>query len=344
MTAASFDLRAHLAAGQAIPAHPLALDAAGHLDERSQRALTRYYAAAGAGGVAVGVHTTQFAIREHGLLEPVLALAAETLNELESAGRGARMARIAGVCGPTKQAVAEAALARDHGYHAALLSYGGWGNASDDALLAHARAVGDVLPVFGFYLQPAVGGRPLGHDFWCRFAAIEQVVAIKIAPFDRYATLDVVRAVGDAGRNDVSLYTGNDDSIVADLLTVFPNGRRMAGGLLGQWAVWTRRAVELVEEIKTREAEAPAGRWLARAAALTEANAAIFDAANRFAGCIAGIQEVLYRQGLLRSTRCLDARDVLSPGQADAITRVCAAHAELRDDEFVQAHLEDWRR
>lgn len=343
MRAAAFDLRAHLAEGHAIPAHPLALDAAGRLDERYQRALTRYYADAGAGGVAVGVHTTQFAIRDHGLLEPVLALAAETLDEIESGGR-APMARIAGVCGPTKQAVAEAALARDRGYHAALLSYGGWGDAGDDALLAHARAVGEVLPVFGFYLQPAVGGRPLGYDFWCRFATIEQVVAIKIAPFDRYATLDVVRAVGDAGRRDVALYTGNDDSIVADLLTIFPNGRRMAGGLLGQWAVWTRRAVEILQEIRTHDADAPATRWLARAAALTEANAAIFDAANRFAGCIAGIQEVLYRQGLLRSTRCLDARDVLSAGQADAITRVCAEHPELRDDEFVRAHLDDWLR
>lgn len=343
MSAASFDLRAHLAAGQAIPAHPLALDAAGRLDERYQRALTRYYGAAGAGGIAVAVHTTQFAIREHGLLEPVLALAADTLDEIEAGGR-ARMARIAGVCGPTKQAVSEAALARDRRYHAALVSYGGWGDASDDALLAHARAVGDVLPVFGFYLQPAVGGRPLGYDFWRRFAALDQVVAIKIAPFDRYATLDVVRAVGDSGRSDVALYTGNDDSIIADLLTVFPNGRRMAGGLLGQWAVWTRRAVELVQEIKTQDAAFPAPQWLARAAALTEANAAIFDAANRFAGCIAGIQEVLHRQGLLRSTRCLDARDVLSPGQADAITRVCAAHPELRDDDFVQAHLDDWLR
>ena len=343
MSRAPFDLRAHLASGQVIPAHPLALDAAGRLDERSQRALTRYYASAGAGGVAVGVHTTQFAIREHGLLEPVLALAAEALDELEADGRS-RLARVAGVCGPTKQAVAEAALARERGYHAALVSYGGWRDAGNDALLAHARAVGAVLPVFGFYLQPTVGGRPLGYDFWRRFAALDEVVAIKVAPFDRYATWDVVRAVGDAGRRDVALYTGNDDSIIVDLLTTFPNGMRMAGGLLGQWAVWTRRAVELVHEIRTDGAEGRASRWLARAAALTDANAAIFDAANRFAGCIAGIQEVLYRQGLLRSTRCLDARDVLSPGQADAITRAAAAHPELHDDEFVQAHRDEWLR
>ena len=343
MSAPSFDVRGHLAAGQVIPAHPLALDTEGRLDERHQRALTRYYAAAGAGGVAVGVHTTQFAIRDHGLLEPVLAIAAEALRELEARGHP-RLARVAGVCGPTTQAVAEAALARDHGYDAALVSYGGWARARDDELLSHARAVGAVLPVFGFYLQPAVGGRPLGYEFWRRFAALDAVVAIKIAPFDRYATWDVVRAVGDAGRRDVALYTGNDDSIVADLLTTFPNGLRMAGGLLGQWAVWTRRAVELVHEIRTRSADASASQWLARAAALTDANAAIFDAAHAFRGCIAGIQHVLYGQGLLRSTRCLDARDSLSRGQAEAITRVRAAHPELVDDDFVRTHLDEWLR
>ncbi|MGH7649732.1 MAG: dihydrodipicolinate synthase family protein [Gemmatimonadaceae bacterium] len=343
MSTAPFDLRAHLLAGQAIPAHPLALNTDGRLDERYQRALTRYYASAGAGGVAVGVHTTQFAIREHGLLEPVLALAADTLDVLESDGR-APMARVAGVCGLTGQAVAEAALARDLGYHAALVSYAGWGDAGDDALLAHARAVGDILPVFGFYLQPAVGGRPLGYDFWRRFAALECVAAIKVAPFNRYATWDVVRAVGDAGRRDVAIYTGNDDSIVADLLTEFPNGVRMAGGLLGQWAVWTQRAVDLLRETKTRAASTSAVHWLARGAALTDANAAIFDASNGFAGCIAGIQEVLFRQGLLRSTRCLDARDVLSRGQAEAITRVSTAYPDLLDDQFVCEHLDEWLR
>lgn len=343
MSAAAFDLRGHLLAGQAIPAHPLALDGNGRLDERHQRALTRYYASAGAGGVAVGVHTTQFAIREHGLLEPVLSLAADTLDALESDGR-APMARVAGVCGLTGQAVAEAALARDRGYHAGLVSYAGWGDASDDALLDHARAVGDVIPVFGFYLQPAVGGRPLGYDFWRRFAELDCVAAIKIAPFNRYATWDVVRAVGDARRRDLALYTGNDDSIVADLLTEFPNGLRMSGGLLGQWAVWTRRAVDLLRETKTREPGASVSHWFARAAALTDANAAIFDAAGGFAGCIAGIQEVLFRQGLLRSTRCLDARDVLSRGQAEAITRVSTAYPDLLDDEFVCEHLDEWLR
>lgn len=343
MTAVSFDVRAHLLAGQVIPAHPLALDAAGHLDERHQRALTRYYASAGAGGIAVGVHTTQFAIRDHGLLEPVLSLAADTLDALESDGR-TRMARVAGVCGLTGRAVAEAALARDRGYHAGLVSYAGWSAADDDALLAHARAVGEIIPVFGFYLQPAVGGRPLGYDFWRRFAELECVAAIKIAPFNRYATWDVVRAVGDAGRHDVALYTGNDDSIVTDLLTEFPNGRRMCGGLLGQWAVWTRRAVDLLRAVKIGDGNQTARQWLRRAAALTDANAAIFDAANGFAGCIAGIQEVLFRQGLLRSTRCLDSRDVLSRGQAEAITRVCTAYPELMDNDFVCEHLDDWLR
>jgi dihydrodipicolinate synthase/N-acetylneuraminate lyase len=236
-------LRAHLLAGQVIPAHPLALTAERRLDERRQRALTRYYLAAGAGGIAVGVHTTQFAIRDskHGLLEPVLALARETVRtELARAPRP--FVTIAGAVGRTRQAVAEAELARRLGYDAVLLSLGAWRDDSDDAVLAHCREVAAVLPLFGFYLQPAVGGRVLGYGFWRRFADMEQVVAIKIAPFNRYQTLEVVRAVADAGRDDIALYTGNDDSIVADLLTPFPTARgerRIVGGLLGQWAVWT---------------------------------------------------------------------------------------------------------
>lgn len=325
-----------------IPAHPLALDGNGRLDERHQRALTRYYLDAGAGGIAVGVHTTQFAIREHGLLEPVLALAAGTAADAVARGR-APVACIAGVCGRTPQAVREATLAHRHGYHAALLSLAGWDDAGDDALLAHCREVADILPLFGFYLQPAVGGRALGYGFWRRFAELERVVAIKIAPFSRYATLDVVRAVRDAGRGDIALYTGNDDSIIVDLLTPFPGGARIVGGLLGQWAVWSRRAVAMLAELRAASAGgAPADVWLARAAALTDANAAIFDAAHGFAGCIAGIQDVLFRQGLLSSRRCLDPRDVLSPGQREEIDRVCRVYPELRDDDFVHAHLDDW--
>lgn len=342
-------LRAHLLAGQVIPAHPLALDAHRRLDERHQRALTRYYVAAGAGGVAVAVHTTQFAIRDprHALLEPVLALAAATVRE----AAGPRfVATIAGVCGATDQAMREARLARDLGYHAALLSLAGWGGATDDVLMAHCREVAQVLPLVGFYLQPAVGGRPLGYGFWRAFAEIPEVVAIKIAPFDRYRTLDVVRAVGDAGRTDIALYTGNDDAIVLDLLARLPTrggapAPRIVGGLLGQWAVWTRRAVEMLDALRAeRDAPRVDARWLARAAALTDANGAIFDAAHGFTGCIPGIHEILARQGLLATTHCLDPAETLSPGQHAEIDRVVAAYPELADDDFVRAGLDEWLR
>lgn len=325
-------LRAHLLSGQVIPAHPLALDASRHLDEERQRGLTRYYIDAGAGGIAVGVHTTQFAIREHGLLAPVLSLAAETTRE--ELGRAPRpFALIAGAIGRTEQAVSEAKLAREHGYHAVLLSLGAWREEPDDEILTHCRAVAKVLPLFGFYLQPAVGGRLLSYDFWRKFAEIPALVAIKIAPFNRYQTLDVVRAVVDAGRDDVALYTGNDDSILVDLLTTFPGKRRIVGGLLGQWAVWTRRAVAMLEEIKRIPPGAPIDpTWLTRAAALTDANAAVFDVAHNFAGCIPGIHEVLRRQGLLDGTWCLHPDEVLSPRQSAEIDRVMAAYPEMTDD------------
>jgi dihydrodipicolinate synthase/N-acetylneuraminate lyase len=338
------DLRAHLLAGQVIPAHPLALDGARRLDERHQRALTRYYVATGAGGIAVGVHTTQFDIRrpEHALLEPVLELASCTANDaLAAAPRP--FVKIAGVCGPTRQAEYEACLACDLGYHAGLLSLAAWRDATEVAMLEHCRAIAEIIPVVGFYLQPAVGGRPLGYDFWRAFAEIPNVVAIKIAPFDRYRTLDVVRAVSDSGRRDVALYTGNDDSIIVDLLTRFPNGLRIVGGLLGQWAVWTQRAVELLREVQAAYDEPTVNaRWLTRAAALTDANGAIFDARHGFAGCIPGIHEVLRRQGLLRGTWCLDPAEVLSPGQAAEIDRVTAAYPGLTDDAFVREHLDEW--
>ncbi len=335
-----------------IPAHPLALTADRKLDERHQRALTRYYIASGAGGIAVGVHTTQFQIRDpkHGLLAPVLALAAETTtDELRAHSRD--FARIAGVVGDTAQAVAEARLAHDFGYDAVLLSLGALREASEDRLLEHCRAVAAVMPLFGFYLQPAVGGRVLSYEFWCGFAEIEQVVAIKIAPFNRYQTLDVVRALADAGRTDVALYTGNDDQIMLDLLTRFPsfNGGvtppRIAGGLLGQWAVWTRCAVEMLEEIRVaRDAPSLDARWLTRAAALTDANGALFDVRHAFAGCIAGLHEVLRRQRLLAGIWCLDPNEGLSPGQLEEINRVLRAHPELTDDAFVAANVDEWLR
>ena len=346
------DIRSHLARGHVIPAHPLALTAARTLDERHQRALTRYYVAAGAGGIAVGVHTTQFQIRDpkHGLLAPVLTLAAESATEALRADPRP-FARIAGVCGDTKQALAEARLAHDLGYDAALLSLGALHEAPEPRLLEHCRAIGEVLPLFGFYLQPAVGGRVLRYEFWRAFAEIPQVIAIKIAPFNRYQTLDVVRAVADSGRTDISLYTGNDDQIVLDLLTPFPPlgssdcVPRIVGGLLGQWAVWTHRAVETLDEIHAaRNATSIDSGWLTRAAALTDANGALFDVRHAFAGCIAGLHEILRRQRLLAGIWCLDPDEGLSPGQRDEIDRVVRTHPELTDDEFVSANVDAWLR
>jgi hypothetical protein len=335
-----------------IPACPLALTAERRLGERRQRALVRYYLDAGATGLAVGVHTTQFAIRDPkiDLYRPVLKLVAAEIDRRESDAAG-RVVRIAGVCGPTAQALAEAELARQCGYHAGLLSLGALTNASESELLDHCRRVAELLPVVGFYLQPAVGGRVLPYSFWRRFAEIENVVAVKIAPFNRYQTLDVVRAVAEAGRDDVALWTGNDDNIVMDLLIPFrfqtdrgPVERRMTGGLLGQWAVWTRRAVELVQECHRLTAAGAAipAEMLRRNVELTDANAAVFDAANGFAGCIAGIHEVLRRQGLLEGIWCLDPAETLGPGQAAQIDRVCRAYPHLTDDEFVRDNLDRW--
>lgn len=342
-------LRKYLLAGQVLPAHPLALTPRRALDERRQCALTRYYVDAGAGGVAVGVHTTQFAIREHGMYRSVLELAAIAAREwLRSPTR--TFALIAGVTGERRQAVDEAEMARALGYHAVLLSLGGLGATTDTALLRHVRAVAEVMPVIGFYLQPAVGGRVLGYEFWREFAEIPNIVAIKIAPFNRYQTLDVVRAVVEAGRDDVALYTGNDDHIVVDLLTPFEfqvGGRRVTrhivGGLLGQWAVWTRRAVQLLDSVKrARRSATLDSSWLARASSLTDANSAIFDPRHDFAGCIPGIHEILRRQGLMRGTWCLDPKEKLSAGQLREIDRVTQAYPELTDDEFVRENLDRW--
>jgi dihydrodipicolinate synthase/N-acetylneuraminate lyase len=337
--------------GLVIPAHPLALTTGRKLDERRQRALTRYYLAAGAGGLAVGVHTTQFAIREqkHGLLRPVLELAARTVRE-QTAGAG-QPVLIAGLCGRTPQAAHEAELARELGYHVGLLSLGALREATERELIAHCRTVARVIPLMGFYLQPAAGGRLLPFGFWRRFAEIPNVIAVKIAPFNRYQTLDVVRAVAEAGRaGDIALYTGNDDHILLDLVTEFvvPSARgeqrlRIVGGLLGQWACWTKRAVELLERCKQlRRARTVPSELLTSAEQLTDANAAIFDAAHGFAGCIAGIHEVLRRQGLLANGLCLDPHERLCPGQAAEITRVSAAYPQLTDDDFVRENLDGW--
>ena len=318
--------------GVVIPAHPLALTAERKLDERRQVALTRYYCDAGAGGIAVGVHTTQFAIREVGLYRPVLELAA-------AAASGRPLVKVAGICGATPQAVAEAAVAREAGYDLGLLSLAALKDAADVELLAHCCTVAAEIPLFGFYLQPAVGGRALSYEFWRRFCEIEAVAAIKVAPFNRYQTLDVVGAVAASGRaGEIALYTGKDDNIIPDLLTHF------CGGLLGQWAVWTRRAVELLERIHCCRAAGGAGiaGLLAESAALTDANAALFDARNGFAGCIAGIHEILRRQGLLAGRWCLDPLEDLSPGQMAEIDRITAACPQLADDDFVRRNLDRW--
>ena len=345
------NLRAHLLAGHVIPAQPLALDRHRKFSEKHQRALTRYYVAAGSGGLAVGVHSTQFAIRdpEHNLFRPVLELAAQTVRaELAAAPRD--FALIAGICGQTPQAVAEAELALSFGYHAGLVSMAAFKTEPEDAIVAHVATLAKLIPVVGFYLQPAVGGRVFSYAFWRKFAEIPGVVAIKLAPFNRYQTIDVVRAVTDTGRDDLALYTGNDDTIVADLLTPFtfahqgkPVTRRIVGGLLGHWGVWTHAAVQLFRETQSA-AQQPefSARWLERAVAVTDMNAALFDAANRFHGCIPGILEVLRRQGLVETVHCLNPDEVLSPGQAEELTRVCHTYPELTDDAFVAQHLTRW--
>jgi len=345
-------VRKVLQKGAVIPAHPLALNAQRKLDERRQRALTRYYCEAGAGGIAVGVHTTQFAIRDPrvGLLEPVLKLAIETVRDCEAA-LAKRLMRIAGVCGGTAQALREAALACELGYHAGLLSLGALQEASESSLITHCRAVSDVIPLFGFYLQPAVGGRTLDYRFWREFLEIKNVVAIKVAPFNRYQTLDVARALAESGRHEeVVLYTGNDDNIVGDLMTKFSfpssHGRvaiRFTGGLLGHWAVWTRRAVELLEGVhRCHDGGSDSFELLSRSAEITDSNAVLFDAAHGFAGCIPGLHEILRRQGFLEGRWCLDPYEELSPGQLEEIDRVLRTYPHLTDDAFVAEHLTRW--
>lgn len=334
-------------AGCVIPAQPLALDENRRFLPRYQRALCRYYIDAGVGGIAVGVHSTQFAIRkpEIGLFEPVLSQTAQFIDRY-CARRGQPILKIAGICGRRDQALAEARFAVSCGYDAGLLSLAALRDDDIQALIDHCHAVADVLPVIGFYLQPNVGGRVLPYDFWRKFCDIDHVLGIKIAPFNRYCTLDVVRAVAESGR-DITLYTGNDDNIVVDLLTVYNiAGRRLRirGGLLGHWCCWTRRAVELLAEIQRlldSNAAIPP-ELLTRAAQITDCNAAFFDPAHAFAGCIPGIHEVLRRQGLLKGIWCLNPNETLSPGQADEITRVHDAYPHLHDDAFVANHLQHW--
>jgi hypothetical protein len=344
---------AALRRGLVIPAHPLALTANRKLDENHQRALTRYYCAAGAGGVAVGVHTTQFEIRDPkvGLYQPVLILAAETMDEF-TAQTGSAVVKIAGIVGPTSQAVAEAKFAVDNKYHLGLVSLGALREAENAKLISHLRSIAEIIPVMGFYLQPAVGGRGLDFKFWREVTEIENLLAIKISPFNRYQTLDVVRAVAESGRaNEIALYTGNDDNIVVDLLAKFSfekNGKtkHIVGGLLGHWAVWTKPAVALLNEIHrlVDSDKLIPGELLTRAQQITDANAAFFDPPHNFAGCIAGLHEVLRRQGLLAGRWTLNPNEDLSPGQMGEIDRVYQAYPHLHDDEFVAENLAAWLR
>ncbi len=347
------NVAAALREGLVIPATPLALNAQRQLDERHQRALFRYYIAAGAGGLAVAVHTTQFAIRhpKFALFKPILEIAKEEFN-LGDMLRKTPLVRIAGICGSTSQAIDEARLVREHGFHAGLLSLAAMKNATEDELIAHCRAVAEIIPVIGFYLQPAAGGRVLPFSFWRRFAEIENVVAVKIAPFNRYQTLDVVRAIMEAGRGDIALYTGNDDNIVLDLITPFRfqvdgqiRERRIIGGLLGHWSVWTGKAVELLKECHSfANQDTSLCRMLRLNTEVTDSNAAFFDAANGFAGCIAGLHEVLRRQGLLEGIWCLDPNEGLSRGQMQEIDRVYRCYPHLNDDAFVAEHRDEWLR
>ena len=340
-------IREHMLRGQVIPALPLALDRKRRWSERRQQAVMRYYIDAGVGGIAVGVHSTQFEIRDpkHALYRPVLSLAAQTIASWSTA-RTQPLIKIAGVCGLTPQAVAEATLARELGYNAGLLSLGAWSLSPEKAILKHCAAVAKEIPLIGFYLQPSVGGRLLSYRFWREFAEIPDVVAIKMAPFNRYQTLDVIRAVLESGRTDIALYTGNDDNIVVDLLTKFRFAgaeRFVVGGLLGQWGVWTERAVALLKEIKKARVKGKLDSvWLDRNAALTDVNAAVFDAANRFAGCIPGIHEILRRQGIFETAFCLNPHEKLSPGQSAELDRVAKDYPWLVDDAFVQKNLQRW--
>lgn len=344
------DTRKRLFEGIVIPAHPLALTADRALDEVRQAALTRYYIAAGAGGIAVGVHTTQFATRKQGMYEDILRISADTVDKHTG---DQPIIKVAGVIGPTAQALSEATLAASLGYDIGLVGLGGLNDWTENELIAHVEQIAQVIPVCGFYLQPSVGGRPLGYSFWRRMAEIDGVVAIKIAPFNRYQTIDVVRGVAESSRRaEIALYTGNDDNILPDLLTTYrfivdgvPVEKRIVGGLLGHWAVWTEKAVEQLEACHAAIASgdgAAISELLTKGIQVTDSNAAFFDTANNFRGCIAGLHEVLRRQGLFEGRWCLDPDEDLSPGQLEEIDRVHAAYPHLNDDALFAAHRHEW--
>ncbi len=342
------DVLAAVSRGVAIPAQVLALNEDRTFAPKYQRALCRYFIDCGAGGIAVGVHSTEFAIRdpEIGLFKPVLRETAGFIDEW-CHRQGKKILKVGGVCGRTGQALAEAGFEEECGYDAVLLSLAAFRSDTPEVMLEHCRKVAEVMPLIGFYLQPSVGGRLLPFEFWREFVKIENVLAIKMAPFNRYCTLDVVRALAESGRDDITLYTGNDDNLLIDLLSEYEiNGRKMRikGGLLGHWSCWTRKAVELLDELHALidSGNPIPPELLTRAIRITDCNAAFFDPAHGFAGCIPGLHEVLRRQGLLPGIWCLDPAETLSPGQAEEITRVHDAYPDLHDDDFVAAKLAKW--
>jgi len=338
--------------GTVIPANPLALDKNRKYDEKRQRAITRYYMDAGSGGIAVAVHTTQFEIRDekYNLFETVIKTVSEEIDDYEKKNNKV-IVKVCGVCGKTEQAVREAQLAKEYGYDAVLLSPGGLNDFSEDYMIQRTKAVAEVMPVIGFYLQRAVGGRRFSYDYWKKICEIKNVVAIKSAPFDRYCTLDLVRAAALSSRSDeIALYTGNDDNIVIDLVSGYKftvDGKvykkKFVGGLLGHWSVWTKKAVELFESLKeASESGSISTEILERANEVTDTNAAFFDAANGFTGCIAGLHEVLKRQGLFEGIWCLNPDEKMSLGQIEEIDRVYKMYPHLNDDDFVKENLERW--
>ena len=339
--------------GTVIPATPLALDENRRFDEYSQRLLMKYYLNCGVGGIATAVHSTQFEIRdpEVNLFEPILKLVSDEIDAFENK-TGRVIVKVAGVCGKTEQAVKEATLAKKYGYDAVLLSPGGLNSLSEDELVKRTKAVAEVMPVIGFYLQTAVGGRHFSFEYWQKICEIPNVVAIKAAPFNRYMSLDIARAAALSTRSDeITLYTGNDDNIVIDLLTTYRfdvNGKRyekgFEGGLLGHWSVWTKRAVELFERCKNEKTNGTiSSEMLTLANAVTDSNAVLFDGANAFAGCIPGLHYVLKKQGLMKSLNCINPNEVLSPGQDTEIERIYAMYPNLVDDDFVKENIESWK-
>lgn len=336
--------------GVVIPATPLALTDDRKFDEKTLRLLMKYYLNCGVGGIATAVHSTQFAIRQCGMFEPVISTVSEEVDKFEEE-TGKCIFKICAACGPVEQAVAEAITAKKYGYDAVLLSPGGLNDKSEDYLIERAEKVAEVLPVVGFYLQTAVGGRVFSYDYWCRMAAIDNVIGFKCASFNRYTTIDVLRAVANSDRCDeITMYTGNDDNIVFDLISDFvfktKNGMKtmkFSGGLLGHWCLWSKKAVELLEKAKQARISGDYHELLAIGAQITDMNSAAFDTRHNFKGCIPGISEVLRRQGLMNNCLCLDPEEVLSEGQAEELDRVTASYPHLVDDDFIKANIEKWK-